>query len=137
MARILGIDYGGKRTGIAATDELQIIVSAVETVETQLLQRFLKQYFSVEDVEEVVIGKPVHKDGTPTYLWKEIEEFAKKLPKLNPKREMKITFADEFGTSVHAKQIIFDTVKKQKRRDKSLVDKVSAVLILQQYLGHI
>jgi len=136
MARILGIDYGGKRTGIAATDSLQIIATALTTVDTKELIPFLTEYTSKEKVEKMVVGLPVHKDGNYTYLKKDIDVFISNFSKIRP--EIVIDFYDESFTSAEAKAIIFQSgVKKKKRQDKSLVDKISAVLILQKYLQHI
>lgn len=136
MARILCIDYGLKRCGIAVTDPLQIIVSGLETVPTNLLLTFIDNYLLTENVTELVIGLPVHKDGNFTYLKKYIDDFISTFSFNHP--EIKVTFADESFTSSQAKSIIFQQgIKKEKRKDKSLVDKVSAVLILQKYLNHI
>jgi putative holliday junction resolvase len=136
MGRVLGIDYGGKRTGIATTDTLQIIVSALTTVETKDLISFLSTYSSKEVVEKIVVGLPIHKDGNFTYLKQNIDQFVKEFQKIKP--EIAFDFIDESFTSVEAKAIILQSgVKKKKRQDKSLVDKVSAVLILQKYLKHI
>lgn len=136
MARILGIDYGGKRTGIAVTDSMQIIVSALTTVETKDLITFLSDYTAKEKVEKIVVGLPTHKDGNYTYLKKDIDLFTSNFTKIRP--EIEIDFYDESFTSAEAKSIIFQSgIKKKKRQDKSLVDKVSAVLILQKYLQHI
>jgi putative Holliday junction resolvase len=136
MARIIGIDYGGKRTGIATTDSLQIIATALTTVDTKELIPFLRDYTSKEKVEKMVVGLPVHKDGNYTYLKKDIDVFISNFSKIRP--EIVIDFYDESFTSAEAKSIIFQSgVKKKKRQDKSLVDKVSAVLILQKYLQHI
>lgn len=135
MARIIGLDYGSKKCGIAATDILQIIVNSVGTVDTKEIFNFFKTYMANEDVEKIVIGHPKHKDGTDTYLKKDIDIFAAKISETYPLLE--IDFEDERMTSVQAKEIILKSgIKKSKRRDKTLVDKVSAVLILQRYLGH-
>ena len=136
MARILGIDYGAKRTGLAVTDPLQIIVTGLETVETVKLNEFISDYFKEEEVEKVVIGIPTHRDGSYTILKTDIEKFASFISKTYP--EKIIDYQDEAFTSAAAKEIIFQSgIKKSKRRDKKLVDKVSAVLILQKYLKHI
>ena len=133
MARIMGIDYGTKRVGIAVTDPLQIIANGLDTVATSDIFEFLKQYLNEEEVEEIVVGMPLHLDGNPTYLSPVIEEFVAKINKLFP--SLKVVTQDERFTSVDAKKIILQSgAKKKKRRDKSLVDKVSAVLILQEYL---
>lgn len=136
MARILGIDYGLKRCGIAVTDPFQIIVNALDTVETKNLESFLSKYFETEQVEKIVFGHPVHKDGNDTYLVKNIQDFCKKLQNKWP--EKIIDFQDESFTSVMAKDaIMMSGAKKKKRQDKALVDRISAVFILQKYLKHI
>jgi putative holliday junction resolvase len=136
MARVLGIDYGLKRTGIATTDTMQIIASALTTVDTKELFGFITSYTEKEPVEKIVIGMPMHKDGNHTYLKKYIDEFADQIKKIRP--SIDIDFYDESYTSVEAKAVILQSgVKKKKRQDKSLVDKVSALLILQKYLKHI
>lgn len=136
MARILGIDYGSKRTGISVTDPDQIIVSPLKTVNTSSLLNFLKIYLSEEEVEKMVFGYPTHKDGNPTYVVEEIMKFKEKLVKLYP--DMEFDFQDENFTSVEAQEIILKSgLTKKQRRDKSRLDKISAVLILQRYLKHI
>lgn len=136
MARILCIDFGLKRCGIAVTDPYQIIVSGLDTIDTDKLIGFLEQYIRTENVEKVVVGLPVHKDGNFTHIKTDIDKFVAILK--DKFSELTIDFGDEQFSSVHAKQIIIDSgVKKQKRRDKALVDKISAVVILQRYLKHI
>lgn len=136
MARILSIDYGRKRCGIAATDPLQIIVSGIDTVPTHTLLDYLTEYMDSEEVEKIVFGKPTHTDGNETFLMDDIRAFITKLEKKYP--DMKMDFQDESFSSVEAKYIIrMSGAKKKKRQDKALVDKVSAVIILQKYLKHI
>ncbi len=136
MARILGIDYGTKRTGLAVTDPLQLIVSGLETVPTHTLLDFIKKYCAEEVVEFFVVGEPMHLDGNPGQIMPEIKGFVRKLSKLFPDKP--VILHDERFTSEEAKRIILESgTKKKKRRDKSLVDKISAVLILQDYLGHL
>jgi putative Holliday junction resolvase len=136
MARILGIDYGSKRTGISATDPDQIIVTPLKTINTNSLLSFFKHYMAEEVVEKVVFGYPTHKDGTPTYVVDEINEFKLKLSKLYP--DLEFDFQDENFTSVEALDILLQSgLTKKQRRDKSRLDKISAVLILQRYLKHI
>ncbi len=136
MARIIGIDYGLKKSGLAATDPLQIIVNGLTTIPTAELNTYLEDYCLREEVEEIVIGIPHYPDGTPAQLAPKIKDYAAKLSNLLP--EQKISLHDESYTSKAAKQIILNSgLRKKKRRDKSLVDKVSAVLILQDYLHHI
>ena len=132
----MGIDYGMKRTGISVTDPLQLIVTGLDTVETPELPTFIEQYFKQEEVEKVVFGLPTHADGNPTHLTPVIQKFAKQLQNLFPAVE--IDFQDEAYTSKKAKEILLHSgVSKKKRRDKSKVDRISAVLILQAYLHHI
>ena len=136
MARIIGLDYGRKRTGIAVTDPMQIIVSGLDTVTTINLRTFLNDYLANNEVEKIVIGLPTHRDGSFTYLKNDIDQLVVFLSKKYPK--LAIDFQDESYSSSEAKEkIILAGVKKSKRRDKGLVDKVSAVLILQKYLKHI
>ncbi len=136
MARIIGIDYGTKRTGIAVTDPLQIIVNGLTTVPTDEIFDFLKDYFEEEEVEKIVVGEPMHADGTPAQIAHLVVGFVRKLKKLYPDKE--IVTHDERYTSVAAKAAILQSgAKQKKRRDKALVDKISATLILQDYLGHI
>jgi len=136
MARILGIDYGIKRVGVAATDELQIIVNPLKTVNTNTFLDFLKMYLKNEEVEKIVFGYPTHKDGTPTYVVDEIKTFIKTFEKLYPK--IAIDFQDENYTSVQALDIMIQSgLSKKQRKDKSRLDRLSAVLILQRYLKHI
>lgn len=133
MARILGIDYGTKRIGIATTDPLQIIVSGLTTVTTEEIFDFLENYLKEEEVEGIVVGEPRHKDGNPTKITHLVVGFVRKLKKMFP--EVSVVTHDESFTSVDARAIILKSgAKKKKRRDKSLVDKVSAVLILQDYM---
>jgi len=136
MGRILGVDYGQKKCGLAVTDPLQIIVSPLKTVKTSSLASYLKIYFQEEDVNKVVFGYPTHKDGNPTYVFDLIQEFIPQLKKLNP--DLEIDFQNENFTSLQAKEILIKSgLSKKQRQDKSRLDKVSAVLILQRYLKHI
>ena len=129
----MAIDYGTKRTGIAVTDPLQLIASGLETVATAALFEFLEDYMSREEVETIVVGEPLHPDGKPAQIAHLVVGFVRKLKKLYP--DLNIVMHDERFTSVEAKKIILQSgVSKKKRRDKALVDKVSAVLILQEYM---
>jgi len=136
MGRILCVDFGTKRCGIATTDPLQIIVSGLETVPNEMLLDFLIDYCTREEVEKIVFGDPSLLDNSTSQLTQSIHKFASKL-----KMELKgidIDYHDESFTSQSAKRVILMSGKKKmQRRDKSLVDKVSAVLILQDYLGHL
>lgn len=133
MARILAIDYGTKRTGIAVTDPLKLIASPLETVPTAALLDFLKSYLAKEEVETIVVGEPLHADGNPTQIHHLVIGLARKIRKTYP--ELLVELHDESFTSEDAKKIILQSgTRKMKRRDKSLVDKVSAALILSDYL---
>ncbi|MCY7327438.1 MAG: Holliday junction resolvase RuvX [Saprospiraceae bacterium] len=133
MSRILAIDFGLKRTGIAVTDPLKIIATGLTTVPTGEVLDFLKTYCAKEEVERFVVGLPMHPDGNPAQIAPQADAFAERLRKLFPDKE--VLRQDERYTSVQAKQIILQSgAKKQKRRDKSLVDKVAAALILEQYM---
>lgn len=133
MARILGIDYGLKRTGIAVTDPLQIIASSLDTVATGELMDFLKKYIEEEEVEAIIFGEPLHKDGNPTHVAKAIYKFIKKVKKEFP--DLKVELQDERYSSAEARKVILNSgAKKKKRRDKALVDKISAALILEEWM---
>ena len=136
MSRILAIDYGLKRTGIAVTDPLQIIVSPLTTIPTKELFDYLKEYLSLEKVELIVFGDPKHADGQPTHVSDKVHKFAKFLNKELPK--IPIEFEDESFSSVEAMQtILLSGAKKKKRREKGILDKVSAAIILERYLQRI
>lgn len=133
MARVLAIDYGTKRTGIAVTDPLQIIASPLETIPTANLFEFLEAYLAQEEVETIVLGEPLHADGQPAQIHHLVVGVARKLRKAYPNVEIELW--DERFTSEDAKKIILRSgAKKKKRRDKSLVDQVSASLILGDYM---
>ena len=134
MARILSIDYGGKRCGIAVTDPLQIIASGLTTVNTRELLDFLNNYFKKENVEKVVIGYPEKLDNERTpdsvpLIKNFIKKFKKKFPNLPIEKE-----DEHFTSKMAVNAMIEGGVKKMKRRNKALVDKISAALILQSYL---
>lgn len=136
MARILSIDYGAKRTGVAVTDPLQIIANSLATVPTNELMKYLADYFLKEDVETVVVGLPKQSDGTlsenATRVNAFVRNFKNKFPQIN------VVMHDERFTTILAHQaIISGGVKKSARRDKGLADRVSAVIILQSYLEQI
>lgn len=136
MARIVAIDYGQKRVGIAATDELQMIASALTTVHVKDIFAFLKDYVKKEDVECFVVGEPKQMNNTQSESARFIEPFVKKMKKEFP--NIKIDRFDERFTSKMASQAILDAgLKKKDRQNKALVDSVSATLILQSYLNYI
>ncbi len=134
MGRILAIDYGTKRTGLAVTDELQIIASGLTTVATKDLLQFLKDYITSENVEKFVVGEPKQMDNTASeseaYIQKFLEQLAKVIPHIPVER------VDERFTSKMAFQTMIDSgLKKKQRQNKALIDEISATLILQSYLS--
>jgi putative Holliday junction resolvase len=133
MGRILALDYGTKRTGVAVSDELKIIASGLTTVPTAELLIFLKKYFSEENVELVLLGEPKQMDSTASQSEVNIQEFLKKFREIFP--EMKLERVDERFTSKMAFQSMIDSgLKKKQRQNKALVDEISATIILQSYL---
>lgn len=133
MPRILAIDYGTKRTGVAVTDELQIIATGLDTIETNKLHDFLDKYLAENEVQEIVIGLPVRMHGEIGELEIEIQKFIQKFSEKHP--EIPIFRENEMFTSKLASQAIFQSgAKKKKRQDKALIDKVSATIILQSYM---
>lgn len=133
MARILSIDYGKKRTGIAVTDTLQMIANGLTTVETKDLEKFLVDYMTHEDVETIVMGKPTQMDGTDSENMKRIEPFFNRLKHLYPDKN--IVYYDERFTSVLAHHAMIESgIGRKSRQDKALVDKISATIILEDYL---
>ena len=133
MGRILSIDYGKKRTGIAVTDTLKLIANGLCTVETSTLLDFLADYMKKEDVERIVVGLPKQTNGEPSENMKRIEPFVNRLKKLYP--NLPIEYFDERFTSVLAHQAMLDGgLKKKQRQNKGLVDEISATIILQGYM---
>lgn len=134
MPRILAIDYGLKRTGIAVTDEMQMIASGLTTVESPTLISFLKTYFNQEKVEKVLIGEPKQMNGLPSESAPIIEKFVVEFIKNFP--EMTLVRVDERFTSKMAFQSMIDSgLKKKQRQNKALIDEISATIMLQDYLG--
>ena len=135
MGRILAIDYGRRRTGIAVSDPLQLIAGALTTVETKELERFLADYFRREEVTTIVIGKPTQMNGEPSETWRYIEPLAGRLRHAYPDKE--VLFYDERFTSVLAHRAMIDGgMKKSDRRDKAMVDKIAATIILEDYMQY-
>lgn len=133
MGRIIALDYGKVRTGIAVTDELQLIASGLKTVPTKELLRELQAYIKAENVELFVVGEPKQMDNTPSESEALIIPFLKKLQATFP--AIPVVRQDERFTSKMAMRSMLDSgLKKKKRRDKALVDEISATLILQSYL---
>lgn len=133
MGRILAIDYGRKRSGIAVTDPLQIIANGLETVSTHTLIDYLEKYFAIEEVELVVLGYPRQVNGEDSESMKYIKPFYNRLKNKFP--QLNVTWVDERFTSKIAFQTMIDGgLKKKARQNKALVDKISATIILQSYL---
>jgi len=133
LGRVLALDYGEKRTGIAVTDELRLIASGLTTVPTNELFPFLKRYVNDEKIDVFVVGEPKQMNNTPSeseqYITPFLEELAKQFPAISIERQ------DERFTSKMAFQSMLDSgLKKKQRRNKALVDEISATLILQSYL---
>ena len=133
MPRIIAIDYGQKRTGIAVTDELQIIASGLTTIPSATTIDFLKDYFAKENVEKVLIGEPKQMNGEPSQSTEIIEAFVRKFKSFFP--NVPVVRVDERFTSKMAFQTMIDSgLKKKARQNKALVDEISATIILQSYL---
>lgn len=134
MGRLLAIDYGTKRTGIAVTDEMQIIASGLTTVDTKDLLVFLKDYVASEHVEKFVVGQPKQMDNTVSESEVFIQKFLEQLTKVIP--NIPVERVDERFTSKMAFQTMIDSgLKKKQRQNKALIDEISATLILQSYLA--
>ena len=133
MARILSIDYGKKRTGLAVTDPLQIIAGGLATVSTSELFEYMQAYVGREEVERIVIGEPRQPNGQPSENLQRVQQFVNRWRKAMP--QIPIEYYDERFTSVIAHQAMIDGgLKKKARQDKALVDEISATIILEDYL---
>ena len=133
MARILSIDYGRKRTGLAVTDPLKLIAGGLATVSTSELFDWLKAYVEREPVESIVIGEPRQMNGEPSENLQRVQQFVNRWRKSVP--QVPIEYYDERFTSVLAHQAMLDGgLKKKARQDKALVDEISATIILQDYM---
>lgn len=136
MGRILAIDYGTKRTGIAVTDPLRIIPGGLTTVATHQLMTFLAGYFAKEPVDLIVVGLPTNMNGKESASMRQIRPFVEKFKKQYPDKE--VVMFDERFTSVLAQKAILDAgIRKMARRNKALVDEVSATIILESYMNSI
>ncbi|WP_297410269.1 Holliday junction resolvase RuvX [uncultured Alistipes sp.] len=136
MGRILAIDYGTKRTGIAVSDPLRLIAGGLTTVETKLLERWLAQYVAENDVTTIVVGKPTQTNGQPSDTWRFVEPLVARLRRAYPDRE--VTLYDERFTSVLAHRAMLESgIGRKARQNKALVDKISATIILQGYMESI
>lgn len=133
MARIIGIDYGRKRTGLAVTDPLQIICTPLDTVPTHQVWEYFQKYFEANTVEAAVVGMPKTLNNLPSEIVKDVHIFVKKFRKLYP--AIPVALCDERFTSRIAQQAMaLGNMKKHDRQDKAAVDRISASLILQTYL---
>lgn len=131
--RILSVDYGRKRTGLAVTDPLQIIAGGLATVSTSELFDYLKKYIECEQVERIVIGEPRQPNGEPSENLQRVQQFVNRWRKAVP--EVPIEFYDERFTSVLAHQAMLQGgLRKKARQDKALVDEISATILLQDYM---
>ena len=133
MARILSIDYGRKRTGLAVSDPLQLIAGGLATVATHELFDWLKAYLQREPMERIVVGEPRQPNGKPSENWERVQQFVNRWRKAVP--EVPIELFDERFTSVLAHRAMIDGgLKKKARQDKALVDEISATIILEDYM---
>lgn len=136
MGRILGIDYGRKRTGVAVTDTLQIVANALGTVPTHTLEKFLQDYMAKETVDAVVVGLPTQMSGEPSESMRYVTPFLNRMKKLFP--ELPVILYDERFTSAIAQRAMIDGgMKKQQRQEKGKVDSIAATIILNDYLQSI
>ena len=134
MTRILSIDYGRKRTGVAVTDPLQLIAGGLATVATSELFNYLMQYVQHEEVERIVIGKPMQTNGQPSENLQRVEQFVDRWRKAMP--QIPIEYYDERFTSVIAQRVIIDSgLKKKARQNKALVDEIRATIILEDWMA--
>ena len=134
MARILSIDYGLKRTGLAVTDSLQIIATGLCTIETPRLMNFLKEYTTKEQVEKIIIGDPRNLDDSDTHITAEVQKFIGRLKKIFP--AIPVVAVDERYTSKMASRAMIEMgMKKKERRNKALIDEIAATMMLQEYLS--
>lgn len=134
MARILSIDYGKKRTGLAVTDPLKLIAGGLATVSTSELFNYLQDYIKKEQVEKVIIGKPLQTNGEPSENLNRVQQFVNRWKKAIP--QIPIEYYDERFTSVLAHRAILDSgIGKKARQNKALVDEISATILLQDYMG--
>ena len=132
--RILAIDYGQKRTGIAVSDPLQLIAGGLTTVETKDLEAYLADYLSREQVERIIVGHPRQMNGQDSENMRRITPFVNRLRKLYP--AMPVELFDERFTSVMAHQVMLESgISRKARQNKALVDKISATIILEEYLA--
>jgi len=135
MSRILAIDYGLKRTGLVVTDPLKIIATGLTTVESKQLIAFLKDYFSKEEVELMIIGEPKNLDDSDTHATQLVRNIIKELQKNFPAIPVK-TVDERFTSKMASRAMIEMGLKKKQRQNKALVDEIAATIMLQEYLKH-
>ncbi len=133
MARILSLDYGKKRTGVAVTDPLQIIASGLTTVDTQQLFDFLKDYISKEVVEKIIIGLPYQLDGSPTDATASVLHCIRRLKNSFPTIPV-VSVDEQFSSKMASRAMLDMGLKKKDRQKKGLVDEIAATLLLQEYM---
>jgi len=133
MGRIVAIDYGAKRCGVAATDPLQIIAGAIATIETKQILTYLKDYLSKEQVDVLVVGKPMRLDGSDTHSTAAAEKFVTSLRQLFPTQQVE-QIDERFTSAIAQRSLLEMGLKKKDRQKKENIDQVSAALILQTYL---
>jgi putative Holliday junction resolvase len=133
MGRILAIDWGTKRTGIAVTDPLRIVAGSLATVPTHELKQWLAQYLASEKVDIIVVGRPMQMNGQPSETMAHIEPLVERLRTDHPDQQV-VTHDERFTSKLAQRAIIDGGVGKMARRDKALVDRVSATIILQSYM---
>jgi len=133
MARILALDYGKKRTGIAVTDPLQIIASGLKTVDTQELFDFLKSYIGKEEVEKIIIGLPYQLDGSPTDATASVLHCIRRLKNSFPTIPV-VSVDEQFSSKMATRAMIDMGMKKKDRQKKGMVDEIAATLLLQEFM---
>ena len=136
MPRILAIDYGLKRTGLAVTDPLKIIATGLTTIESKQLISFLKNYFSKEQVELIIIGEPKNLDDSDTHATQLVRNVIKELEKNFPSIPVR-TVDERFTSKMASRAMIEMGLKKKQRQNKALVDEIAATIMLQEYLKHV
>lgn len=136
MGRIMGIDYGRKRTGVAVTDPLQIVAGNLTTVPTHTLMQFIKDYIGREQVDRIVVGRPTQLNGEPSESMKYITPFVNRLRKELPLISV-VMYDERFTSTIAHRAMIDGGMKKSDRRDKSRVDAIAATIILNDYLQSI
>ncbi|MFY7651188.1 MAG: Holliday junction resolvase RuvX [Chitinophagaceae bacterium] len=135
MGRIICIDYGGKRTGIAVTDPFQIIATALTTIESKTLIPFLKEYIAKEPVEKILIGEPLNLDDSPTHATALVYNAIKELKKHFPTLPIE-TIDERFSSKMASRAMIDMGMKKKDRRVKGNIDQIAATILLQEYLAN-